>query len=74
MAMAGTFSGLRCPKCGADLLVQGKVIWCSLVPGDTTPGCDWGIAKRETLADYVKEKVKDLEQQLEMERVEAALG
>ena len=45
---------LRCPKCGATLLVQGEAVWCSLVPGDTTKGCDWGLAERKTITDWVK--------------------
>lgn len=52
MAEGGHGSGLKCPKCGCELLVQGEAIWCSLIPGHTTKGCDWGIIERKTLKEY----------------------
>jgi len=52
----GHGSGLNCPKCGAELLVQGETVWCSLVAGDTTKGCDWGIGERRTLAGLFKDR------------------
>ncbi len=56
--MPGEFCGLSCPKCRADLLLQGDVIWCSYLP------CDYGLHERKTLknlVDGLRQRVRELE-------------
>lgn len=46
------WSPWRCPKCGANLLTDGKVVVCSFVGGPKTPSCDYGVSVRVTIEQY----------------------
>ena len=44
--MSGHFSGKRCPDCGAELLTDGKWLWCSYIP------CRYGMVEPVTVEEY----------------------
>ena len=33
----------RCPKCGATLLFNGSLVWCTFIGSSTEKACDFGI-------------------------------
>ena len=42
--MPHDFSGLRCPRCGASLLVKNGWVWCSFVGnGRNERPCTFGV-------------------------------
>lgn len=45
------FTGYRCPQCGSTLLIQGRQVWCTLVPSGSHDGCDYGIKVPQYVAD-----------------------
>jgi hypothetical protein len=43
---------LRCPQCGASLMREGELVWCSRPGSPARSGCDYGVWQTRTIEDY----------------------
>ena len=48
------FEGKRCPRCGASVNTDGKVVWCSFVGSqrNNIAACSYGIDDRITIEQH----------------------
>lgn len=46
----------HCPKCGAQVLTNGRYVWCSNVGGyGDGPGCSYGLQEGVTVEQHEEE-------------------
>lgn len=43
----------RCPRCGCQLVSDGKHVWCSFVGGDGQKACSYGLNGEEVLLETI---------------------
>ncbi len=52
MATEGTFTKLKCPECGKELLTDGDLVWCSNVGSQYRASCPFGVLCHVKLSEF----------------------